>query len=136
MRQMLRPATRNSRKIKSRAPLPFKAVRGPKLTYRASGPARRSSFENESFFSTGVGSDTIYAYPMPVTVSIVEDHQGTRESLVALLKAEPSMKCLGAHGSGEAAVKAIPNEKPDVAIVDINLPGMSGIECVACLKGR
>jgi DNA-binding NarL/FixJ family response regulator len=71
---------------------------------------------------------------MPVTVSIVEDHQGTRESLVALLKAEPSMKCLGAHGSGEAAVKAIPIEKPDVAIVDINLPGMSGIECVARLK--
>ena len=71
---------------------------------------------------------------MPVTVSIVEDHQGTRESLVALLKAEPSMKCLGAHGSGEAAVKAIPEEKPDVAIVDINLPGMSGIECVARLK--
>ena len=71
---------------------------------------------------------------MPVSVSIVEDHQGTRESLVALLKAEPSVKFIGAHATGEAAVRTIPSEKPDVAIVDINLPGMSGIECVARLK--
>src|SRR5207248_662816 len=45
-----------------------------------------------------------------------------------------NIRCLGAHTTGEAALRAIPLEKPDVALVDINLPGMSGIECVAKLK--
>ena len=40
------------------------------------------------------------------------------------------------YASGEEALKGIPVEKPDVALVDINLPGMSGIECVARLKGQ
>jgi len=73
---------------------------------------------------------------MPITVSIVEDDRGTRENLVALLGDEPKVHCLGAHATGEAALRAIPTEKPHVALVDINLPRMSGIECVARLKER
>jgi len=73
---------------------------------------------------------------MPITVSIVEDDRGTRENLVALLGDEPKVHCLGAHATGEAALRAIPTEKPHVALVDINLPRMSGIECVARLTER
>jgi len=43
---------------------------------------------------------------------------------------------VGAHSSGEEALKRIPDEKPDVVLMDINLPGMRGIECVAQLKAR
>src|ERR1051325_8440353 len=73
---------------------------------------------------------------MPITISLVEDDRNTRENLAALLSGETRLRCLGAHATGEAAVACIPVEKPDVALVDINLPGMSGIEVVAKLKAR
>jgi DNA-binding NarL/FixJ family response regulator len=71
---------------------------------------------------------------MQITVSIVEDIRGTRENLVTLLNGESGLRCLNAYASGEEAVHGIPLNKPDVALVDIKLPGMSGIECVAKLK--
>jgi DNA-binding NarL/FixJ family response regulator len=70
----------------------------------------------------------------PLTVCIVEDSRGTRESLVAVLQHEPGLRCLAAYATGEAALAGIPVENPDVALVDINLPGMNGIELVAKLK--
>lgn len=73
---------------------------------------------------------------MPITISIVEDDRGTREKLVALLNQTPSFKCIGAYASGEAALEKIPIEAPNVALVDINLPGINGIMCVAGLKTR
>jgi len=73
---------------------------------------------------------------MAITVSIVEDNRGTRESLAELCNETTSLRCLGVHSSGEAAVQKIPLEKPDVALVDIRLPGMNGIECVARLKAQ
>jgi DNA-binding NarL/FixJ family response regulator len=71
-----------------------------------------------------------------IKVSIVEDSRGTRESLSELLGRAPGLRCVGAHPSGEKALLAIPEENPDVVLMDINLPGMSGIECVAALKER
>lgn len=73
---------------------------------------------------------------MGIKVSIVEDSRGTRESLTELLGRAPGLRCVGAHSSGEKALEAIPQENPDVVLMDINLPGMSGIECVAQLKER
>ena len=73
---------------------------------------------------------------MPITLSIVEDNRGARESLVELLNRAPGLRCIGHYASGEDAVAGIPNDKPEVALVDINLPGMNGIECVAKLKAR
>jgi len=73
---------------------------------------------------------------MPITVSIVEDDSETRESLVELLNGAPGLRCISSYPTGEAALRAIPAEKPDVALVDINLPGMNGIECVSKLKAQ
>lgn len=73
---------------------------------------------------------------MPIAITIVEDNEGTREGLRELLARAPGLKCVGAHPSGEEALRRIPLEKPDVVLMDINLPGMSGIECVARLKAR
>ncbi len=70
----------------------------------------------------------------PITVCIVEDNRGTRESLVTLLEQEPALQCLATYSSGEAALAGIPEKKPKVALVDINLPGVNGIELVAKLK--
>jgi DNA-binding NarL/FixJ family response regulator len=70
----------------------------------------------------------------PVSVAIVEDHLGTREALVTIITRQPAFRCVGAYASGEDATRGILAEKPDVAIIDINLPGMSGIECVSRLR--
>ena len=69
-----------------------------------------------------------------ITVSLVEDHAGTRESLLAILDSTAGFRCLGTYTTAEEALRGIPAQKPDVALVDINLPRMSGIECVARLK--
>jgi DNA-binding NarL/FixJ family response regulator len=73
---------------------------------------------------------------MPISVSIVEDNRGTRESLEDLLNGDANIRYLGSYPSGEAAVAGIPDKKPDVLLVDINLPGMNGIECVQKLKEK
>jgi DNA-binding NarL/FixJ family response regulator len=73
---------------------------------------------------------------MRIKVYIVEDNRGTRESLSELLGRAPTLRCVGAHSNGEEALSRIPGEEPDVVLMDINLPGMNGIECVARLKER
>jgi len=68
---------------------------------------------------------------MPISVSIVEDNLGTRNNLVALLKSESQLRFIKAYANGEDAVRDITKvNPPDVVVVDIKLPGMSGIECV------
>jgi len=76
------------------------------------------------------------ARKMAISVSIVEDSRGTRESLSELLKRSPGLRCVGAYANGEQALRELPEPGPDVVLMDINLPGMSGIECVARLKEK
>lgn len=70
------------------------------------------------------------------TVVIVEDDPGLRDQLVLVLKSAPDIECLYAVSSGEEALGRIPSCPPDVVLMDIQLPGMSGIECVAALKKK
>jgi DNA-binding NarL/FixJ family response regulator len=69
-----------------------------------------------------------------IRVSIVEDDQVTRESLAELLSLAKGIEVLATYADAESAIKAVPAKAPDVLLVDINLPGKSGIECVAALK--
>ncbi|HKI70996.1 MAG TPA: response regulator transcription factor [Verrucomicrobiae bacterium] len=71
---------------------------------------------------------------MPVKVSIVEDNDRVRESLTSLIEGAPGFRCVGAHRSAEAALKLVPEEKPDVVLMDIHLPRLCGIDCVRKLK--
>jgi DNA-binding NarL/FixJ family response regulator len=71
---------------------------------------------------------------MPINVAIVEDNRRMRESFAAILDRSEILKCTGAFASGEEAVREMPAGNPEVALVDIHLPGMDGIECVARLK--
>ena len=69
-----------------------------------------------------------------VTVSLVEDHAGTRDDLISVIARSKEIRLLAAYQDGEEALRCLPKQKPDVALVDINLPGMTGIECTAQLK--
>jgi DNA-binding NarL/FixJ family response regulator len=69
-----------------------------------------------------------------IAVVIVEDDIGISESLAALINHTRNLRCVGTYASGEAALEAIPLAVPKVALVDINLGGINGIECVRRLK--
>jgi DNA-binding NarL/FixJ family response regulator len=69
-----------------------------------------------------------------ITLSIIEDQHDMRESLVECLGKVPGLRCVGAHATGEEGLRDIPGENPDVVLMDINLPGMNGIQCVSRLK--
>ncbi len=71
---------------------------------------------------------------MNIVVSVVEDDPTARRMLGEWIRRAPEFRCAGAHGSGEAALATLPAEKPTVVLMDINLPGMTGIECVRRLK--
>jgi DNA-binding NarL/FixJ family response regulator len=100
----------------NRAPDPFAAAPDP---VTAGQPA-----------AAGLGSPL----RMAKSVFVVEDDSGLREQLVKILNSAPGIRCVGASPSAEDALRLIPVRKPDVVLMDIRLPAMSGIECVAELK--
>jgi DNA-binding NarL/FixJ family response regulator len=69
-----------------------------------------------------------------VKVVLVEDKPGVRESWVKLINSLPGFTCIQTCVSGEDALRVIPSLNPDVVLMDIFLPRMSGIECTARLK--
>jgi DNA-binding NarL/FixJ family response regulator len=69
-----------------------------------------------------------------ISVAIIEDDGGIREHLIQLLKQTDGFWIRGEFATAEAALKGIPKEPPDVVLMDINLPGLSGVECVRQLK--
>jgi len=71
---------------------------------------------------------------MTITVSIVEDAAGVREGLVRLLNSSPGFRCIASYPTGEAALAEIPAQPPDVVLMDLDLPGIKGVECVRKLK--
>ena len=74
------------------------------------------------------------AEDMPIKVSIVDDDEGIRASLATLIRRAPSLLLLGEYPDAESALKEIPRRVPDVVLMDINLPGIKGVECVRQLK--
>lgn len=69
-----------------------------------------------------------------VSVIIVEDDAGLRQSLERMLNLSTGFRCLCSCGSGEEALDLIPQNPPDIVLMDIHLPNRSGIECTALLK--
>jgi DNA-binding NarL/FixJ family response regulator len=70
-----------------------------------------------------------------IEVSIVEDDVRVRNSLAKLIDSTKGMQCVSQHPSAENALAELPIVEPDVVLMDINLPGLSGVECVGRLKG-
>ena len=71
---------------------------------------------------------------MKKTVAVVEDDRGLREQLINILKTADDIICIGSFASAEEALPKIKMDKPDVVLMDIKLPGMSGIQCVSEIK--
>jgi DNA-binding NarL/FixJ family response regulator len=71
---------------------------------------------------------------MDITVSIVEDNDQLRATLARVLNRAEGFRCVSHHQNAEAALEALPRDQPEVVLMDINLPGMNGVECVRQLK--
>jgi DNA-binding NarL/FixJ family response regulator len=71
---------------------------------------------------------------MLIKVAIVEDDEGIRTSLVTLIRRASALRLTGDYPDAETALKEIPHRVPDVVLMDINLPGIKGVECVRQLK--
>jgi DNA-binding NarL/FixJ family response regulator len=71
---------------------------------------------------------------MPISVSIVEDNDQLRGTLARVIGRAEGFKCVSQYANAEAALEGLPKENPEVVLMDINLPGMNGVECVRQLK--
>jgi DNA-binding NarL/FixJ family response regulator len=69
-----------------------------------------------------------------IPLAIVEDNAALRRNLQAMIQCEPRWQCVGAFPDAEQALAALPGLRPAVVLMDINLPGMNGVECVGRLK--
>lgn len=70
----------------------------------------------------------------PLKIAIVEDNEEISRMLARVLARDKGLTCVGICPSGEAALKELPKLQPQVAVMDLQLPGMSGIECTARLR--
>lgn len=73
---------------------------------------------------------------MLTKISVVEDDPKAREILVGWVNRAEGLRCVSDHGSAEDALAAIPGCKPQVVLMDINLPGINGVECGRRLKAK
>jgi DNA-binding NarL/FixJ family response regulator len=69
-----------------------------------------------------------------ISVSIVDDEKKLCQSISTFLNGSPGFRCVSIYGNAEAALKHLPTDQPDVVLMDINMAGMNGIECVRQLK--
>lgn len=69
-----------------------------------------------------------------LTVGIVEDDEPVRETIARLIDRSDGLRCIGSYGSSETALAGIQRRSPDVLLMDIGLPGKSGIECTREVK--
>ena len=73
---------------------------------------------------------------MAIRVAIVEDNDEVREGLPVLVNGSLDFWCAATYADREIALKDLPAHKPDAVLMDIQLPGMSGIECVRELRSK
>jgi len=69
-----------------------------------------------------------------ISVSIVDDEKDLRESIKTFIDGSAGFRCVSSYSNAAAALTGLPNDKPDVVLMDINMVGMDGIECVERLK--
>jgi DNA-binding NarL/FixJ family response regulator len=71
---------------------------------------------------------------MPITIAIVEDDNEISAMLARVIAHTPELDCVGTCSSGENALEVLPGNPPQVVIMDIQLPGISGIQCTSRLR--
>jgi DNA-binding NarL/FixJ family response regulator len=92
-----------------------------------------ASRSNEPKAALSVGRGLSPAH-RTIRVAVVEDDRQLRETLASFIGQADGFSCAGSYSNGEEALEEIPRVKADVVLMDIGLPGLSGIECAQALK--
>ena len=100
------------------------------IPFKQGSPAARIVKTNDNHFPRV----RVKMEPVNITVSIVDDDAPARGILTEWVRGAEGFKCVGVHANAEVALATLPAEQPSVVLMDINMPGMSGIECVRRLK--
>lgn len=72
----------------------------------------------------------------PIKILIVDDHPIMRVGIAALISSSPEMECVGQAGSGEEAIQQHAACKPDITLMDLRLPGISGVETIRRIRQK
>ncbi len=87
-------------------------------------------------FNTAFAAKSALSMAGKIRVLIVDDHPLFRSGLRQVVQADPRFELIGETGDGDAALRLIQEKKPDVAVLDVNLPGLSGLEIARQLQGK
>jgi DNA-binding NarL/FixJ family response regulator len=72
----------------------------------------------------------------PLRISIIDDDEKTRRALIEVINTIPRFRVVSDYGTAKAALEQLPEEKPEVVLMDINMPSISGVDCVRMLKPK
>ncbi len=72
----------------------------------------------------------------PIRILTVDDHPALREGIAAIVEMERDMLIVGEAGNGAEAIDAFANLRPDVTLMDLQMPRMSGLEAIAAIRGQ
>ena len=106
-----------------------------RLTFE-SCPERSGSFRCLESFEKNRLRDVLCAREEPIEIAIVDGDAETRFFLQRILEQSGGYRCVGSYTSGEEALREIPGAHPRIVLMDVRMPGISGIECMRRLKGR
>src|SRR5438552_5288809 len=99
-------------------------------------PERSGSFRRVETFEKNQLRDLLWAREEPIEIAIVDGDAETRFFLQRILEQSGGYRCVGSYASGEEALREIPGAHPGIVLMDVRMPGISGIECMRRLKGR
>jgi len=105
------------------------------LPSAASGRSARAAADSGRSNPVQKPSPTTHSAEEPIKVAIVDDDYGARWFLQRILEKSGEFRCFGCYASGEEAFQEIPVAPPKIVLMDIRMPGISGIECTRRLKG-
>jgi DNA-binding NarL/FixJ family response regulator len=99
-----------------------------------SAPVRSRSFRSVETFAKN--RPVLWAREEPIAVAIVDGDAETRFLLHHILEQSGGYRCVGSYASGDEALREIPVANPRIVLMDVRMPGITGIECLRRLKGR
>lgn len=74
--------------------------------------------------------------PRPIRIMTVDDHPALRDGIAAIVELQPDMMLVGEASNGEEAIAIFANLRPDITLMDLQMPGMGGVDAIAAIRAQ